>query len=90
MPTLRTQEMVADYIGGMSLRKVGAKYGCSMQRVHEVVRRIAPQAMRAPGDRYGHARDEQSGRFSSVDDFRTARLLVAGASVDDLAAKIKR
>lgn len=35
--TARRQKMINDYVGGMSLDEVGAKYGVSRQRVHQII-----------------------------------------------------
>ncbi len=44
----RLQAMIADYRSGLSLRQCAAKYGCSMQNIHQIIKVHAPNIMREP------------------------------------------
>ena len=44
----RTQAMLRYYMRGHSLRETGQRFGCTYQRVHQVVRKHARQKMRGP------------------------------------------
>lgn len=44
----RNQKIVSRYIGGHSLREVAREFGISMQRVHQILNRVAPNCMRQP------------------------------------------
>lgn len=47
-PSLKTLQMVEAYKAkDASLREIASQFGVSMQRVHDAVRKYAPEAMRS-------------------------------------------
>lgn len=44
----RDRSLVQHYRDGLTLRECAAKFGLSMQRVHQIILRDAPELMRAP------------------------------------------
>ena len=47
-PSKRTQAIVRYYVNDHTLRQTGKRFGLTYQRVHQVVRKYAPDKMRAP------------------------------------------
>ena len=50
--TEREKEIVEIYRTGLTLRQAGLKLGISMQRVHQTVKKHAPELMRPKYNRY--------------------------------------
>ena len=48
----RNQAIIAAYKRGDTLRMIGVAFGISMQRVHEIIRREAPEIIRSPSYRF--------------------------------------
>lgn len=53
-PMMR-RNIIAAYKSGLTLRQVAAKFGLTMQRIHQIVAEDAPYLMRRPHARYSAA-----------------------------------
>lgn len=62
--SLDKQLVVSRYKAGLTLRECAELFGVSMQRIHQIVRKTEPTAMRAPyvipPRRRGHGRKQEA------------------------------
>lgn len=78
-PHLNKDQIVADYIGGLSLSQVAAKHSteewrCHERVIHNIIRSRAPDVMRAQGVQYPHQGKWNPRRIERLIELRDQKL----------------